>query len=235
MAVKKNDFVEIEYTGRLKEEKVVFDTTDEKTAKENDIHNPNALYGPVVICIGHNHVVKGLDDALVGKEPGKHTIELPAENAFGKKDAKLIQMIPMKKFSEHEIRPFPGLQINIDNVLGTVRSVSGGRVLVDFNHPLAGRDVVYDIKINKLVSDKKVQVDALMKLLLGVKDAVISVEGDIAKITLKAELPKEIADEVSKNVTELTGLKKVEFLKEEKKEGAKEKPKKETPEKEQKV
>ena len=43
--------------------------------------------GPVVICIGQNHVVKGLDQAIEGKEPGKHTIELSAENAFGKKDA----------------------------------------------------------------------------------------------------------------------------------------------------
>lgn len=235
MAVKKNDFIEIEYTAKLKEDNIIFDTTDEKIAKESNIYSQKALYGPVVICVGQGHILKGLDAEIEGKEPGNYTIELSAENAFGKKNAKLIQMIPLKKFNEHEIKPFPGLQINIDNTLGTVRSVSGGRVLVDFNHPLSGRDVVYDIKINKIVTDKKAQVDAMMKLILGAKDADIKIEGDSAKIKLPRELPKEVTDELSKKLTELTGLKKFEFGKEEKKkEAPKEKPKEE-PKKEEKA
>lgn len=218
MPIKKKDFIELEYTGRIKEGNDVFDTTDEKTAKDAEMHNPNAMYGPVVICVGENHVLKGLDAAIEGKDIGKHKIELTADKAFGKKDAKLIQMIPLNKFNEHEVRPFPGLQINIDGVMGTVKTVSGGRVLVDFNHPLSGKDVVYDIKINKIVTDKKIQIDALMKLLLGVKDAQITIQGDSAKITFKAELPKQVAEELAKKITELTGIKKIEFAKEEKKE-----------------
>lgn len=228
MPIKKKDFIEIEYTGKLKEENIVFDTTDEKTAKDSEIHNPKAAYGPVVICVGENHILKGLDAAIEGKEIGKHKIELTAENAFGKKDAKLIQMIPLNKFNQHEIRPFPGLQINIDGVMGTVKTVSGGRVLVDFNHPLSGKDVVYEVKINKIVADKKEQITALMKLLLGIKDAEIKIEGETAKIKLKAELPKQISEEIIKKITELTGIKTVEFAKEEKKEEKKAEAKKET-------
>ncbi len=238
MPIKKKDFIELEYTGRLKDGNDVFDTTDEKTAKDTGMHKPNALYGPVVICVGENHVLKGLDAAIESKEIGKHKIELTADKAFGKKDVKMIQMIPLKKFSEHEVRPFPGLQINIDEVMGTVKTVSGGRVLVDFNHPLSGKDVVYEIKINKIVADKKIQIDALMKLLLGVKDAGITVQGDDAKITLKAELPKQFAEELAKKITELTGIKKIEFAKEEKKAETKketEKPKAEKPKQEQKA
>ena len=110
----------------------------------------------------------------------------------------------LKKFSEHKIKPFPGLQINIDNVLGTVRSVSGGRVLVDFNHPLAGRDVIYEVKINTVVTDKKIQISALIKLLLGIKDAEITIQEDSAKIKLKTELPKEVTDEVNESVVMIT-------------------------------
>jgi len=238
MPIKKKDFIELEYTGRLKDGNDVFDTTDEKTAKDAEMHNPNAMYGPVVICVGENHVLKGLDAAIESKEIGKHKIELTADKAFGKKDAKLIQMIPLNKFNEHEVRPFPGLQINIDGVMGTVKTVSGGRVLVDFNHPLSGKDVVYEFKINKVVADKKTQIDALMKLLLGVKNAGITVQGDDAKITLKAELPKQFAEELAKKIAELTGIKKIEFAKEEKKEETKketEKPKAEKPKQEQKA
>ena len=238
MPIKKKDFIELEYTGRLKDGNDVFDTTDEKTAKDAEMHNPNAMYGPVVICVGENHVLKGLDAAIESKEIGKHKIELTADKAFGKKDAKLIQMIPLNKFNEHEVRPFPGLQINIDGVMGTVKTVSGGRVLVDFNHPLSGKDVVYEFKINKVVDDKKTQIDALMKLLLGVKNAGITVQGDDAKIILKAELPKQFAEELAKKIAELTGIKKIEFAKEEKKEETKketEKPKAEKPKQEQKA
>ena len=68
--IKKHDFIEIEYTGKL-EDGGVFDTTSEKVANENHIHNPQMKYGPVVICIGEHQVLKGIDDFLLDKEAGK--------------------------------------------------------------------------------------------------------------------------------------------------------------------
>lgn len=224
MAVKQGDFIEIEYTGRLKDDNAVFDTTIEQTAKDNDIHNPEAEYNPVIICLGEKQIVPGLDEALQGKEPGKHKIELPAEKAFGKKDAKLIQMVPQRKFTEHKIKPFPGLQINIDNAIGTVKTVSSGRVLVDFNHPLSGKDLVYEIDIKRVVTDKKEQIDSLLKLLLGIKEAKTEIKDNKAKIELKAKLPPPMAEELKKKIKELVKVDDIEFTKEEKKQ---ETPKKE--------
>ena len=133
MPVKANDFVELEYTGRLKDSGVVFDTTDEKVAKEHEL--PKAQYGPVVVVIGQGQLLKGLEEHIIGKEPGNYRIELPAEKAFGKKNAKLIQMIPASKFTQQKIQPVPGLQLNIDGVLCTVRQVTGGRVMaVSYTH-----------------------------------------------------------------------------------------------------
>jgi FKBP-type peptidyl-prolyl cis-trans isomerase 2 len=236
MAVKKDDFIEIEYTGRLKEDNAVFDTTVEQVAKENGVHNPNAEYGPVIICLGEGQIVPGLDEALQGKEPGKHTVELPAENAFGKKDAKLIQMVPLRKFTEHKIKPFPGLQINIDNALGTVKTVSSGRVLVDFNHPLSGKDLVYEIEIKRVVADKKEQIDSLLKLLLGIKEAKIEIKDNKAKAELKAKLPPPMEEELKKKIKELVKIDEIEFTKEgaktEAKQPAKEKPTPKEPTKE---
>jgi len=204
MPIKQNDFVEVEYTGRLKESNVVFDTTDAEVAKAHDL--PKAHYGPVVIVMGQGQMLKGLEEQLVGKEPGAYKVELSPEKAFGKKDAKLIQMVPATKFRQQKIQPVPGLQLNIDGMICTVRQVTGGRVMVDFNHPLSGKDVIYDIRISKVVTDKKEQLKAVIAMLLNITDATMTVEGDKAKVAFKQELPEPLVPELQKKFKELTGL-----------------------------
>jgi hypothetical protein len=73
----------------------------------------------------------------------------------------------MKIFAEQKIYPQPGMTLALDNTLVKVVSVSGGRVMVDFNNPLAGKDLEYDFTIKKLVSDNKEKVDSFLKFLLG--------------------------------------------------------------------
>ena len=213
MPIKKKDFVEIEYTGSLKDEKLVFDTTDEKVAKDSNIHSEKAQYGAIIICIGEKQVVPGLDDGLEGKEVGDYKFELKPEQAFGKKNAKFIQLVPTKKFFEQQINPMPGLQVNIDGAIGIVKTVSGGRTLVDFNHPLSGKEVVYDVKVKRIVTDKKEQVASIMSM-LGMKTAEISVDasGSKAKIATKIALPVPITDELKKKMKELVGV-EAEFVK----------------------
>ena len=155
--IKEHDFVEIEYTGRIKEDGAVFDTTEENVAKENGLYDKKGNYSPIVICVGKNKILKALEEQIIGKETGnKYTFEIKRENAFGKKDAKLIRLIPTNKFRQQNIQPLPGLQLNIDGVFGVIKTVSGGRCLVDFNHPLAGKDIVYTVNLNKVVKDTKI-------------------------------------------------------------------------------
>lgn len=205
MVIKKHDFVEIEYTGRLKDTNEVFDTTDLKTAKDSQIFSEKSSYLPVIICIGEHHILKGIDEFLVGKDVGKFTLDLPSDKAFGKKVPDLVKMVPTSKFTEQGIKPVPGLRLNIDNYIGMVKTVSGGRTVVDFNHPLAGRDVLYELKVNKIVTDKKVQIESLLRVLLNVK-APVDVADKKAVISFPAELPDQIKIELSKKLSELTGL-----------------------------
>ena len=157
--IKNKDFVEVEYTGKIKEDNKVFDTTDEKTAKENNIFNEKMAYGPIVVCIGEKQLLAGLDKHIEGKETGKsYDIELKAEEGFGKKDAKLLKMVPLRIFKEKGITPVPGLQISIDGLLGTIRTATAGRMIVDFNHPLSGKEIIYNVKINKIITDAKEKV-----------------------------------------------------------------------------
>ncbi len=175
MPIKKTDFIEIEYTGKLKEEKLVFDTTDAKVAKENNISSQNSEYKPVIICVGEGHIVRGLD-----------------------------------KFLEQKVQPIPGLQVNIDGMIGTIKTVTGGRTIVDFNHPLSGKTVIYEIKINRIVTDKKEKAIALSKIVFG-NNTKITIEADSAKIDSSQEIPNQISDEINKKFKELCGL-SLEFV-----------------------
>ena len=213
--IKKHDFVEIEYTGKLKEENIVFDTTDEKIAKESNLSN-SASYGPVIVCIGEQQILKGIDKNLEGKEVGKeYDVDIKPEDAFGKKNAKLIQLIPTNKFKQQKIQPMPGMQLNIDGVVGIVKTVSGGRTLVDFNHPLAGKELLYKIKLNRKITYDKEKLSGYLKLSIG-KDFDAKIDNNNAKINLKKEIPREVQEMLSKKITELIpNIKKVEFTTEE--------------------
>lgn len=212
MSIKNKDFVELEYTGKLKEEDVVFDTTDEKIAKDSGMFNENTDYGPVIVCVGQEHVLKGIDKVLVGKDLGKFKVDLKPEDAFGGKDAKMIQLIPTSKFSQQKIRPMPGLQVNVDGIFGIIKTVSGGRTLVDFNHPLSGKELSYDVKINRIVNDDKEKIKGFLKLVFGIKDCEVSIENEVTKIKLKKEIDEKIRDKISEKLKEvIPNIKKLDF------------------------
>ncbi|MBW3015277.1 peptidylprolyl isomerase [Candidatus Woesearchaeota archaeon] len=211
--IKKSDFIEVEYTGMLKDGAVVFDTTDEKLAKEKGVHNPSMEYGPIVICLGQNNILKAIDDFLEGKELKKeYTLELEAEKAFGKKDPKLLKIVPTSEFRKQNINPVPGLQLNLDGIFGIIRTVTGGRTIVDFNHPLAGRDVIYKLKVNKIVTDIKEKVKTFLRFEMGTQKIDFDVKDNIVEIKVKKEVPKEVKEALSKKISEVvTEIKKVEF------------------------
>ncbi len=214
-AIKKGDFVELEYTGIVKDNKFIFDTTDKAVAKDAELSMQNTEYGPVVVCIGEKQLVKGLDIELEGKETGKsYEIELKPENAFGKKNPKLVQLISTGKFTKENIRPVPGLQVNIDGILGVVKNVSGGRTLVDFNHPLAGLDIVYKVKANKIVTSDEEKVRALLRLKLQVKDIEVIIKEGVAELKLKQKIkiPDPIVEQISDYVRKIIpSVKAVKF------------------------
>ena len=104
-------------------------------------------------------------------------------------------------------------------MLGLIKTVSGGRTLVDFNNPLASKDITYTIKINKVVEDDKEKIKAYLKLILNLKDINVKIENNEAKIELKNDIPQEIKENLGKEMKELIPtIKKLDFtIKEEKK------------------
>jgi FKBP-type peptidyl-prolyl cis-trans isomerase 2 len=210
--IKKNDFIEIEFTGIIKESNQVFDTTSEEVAKKEKMHNPEAKYNPIIICVGQGQLVKGLDEQLEGKELKEYEIEIEPEKAFGRKNPKLLKILSTSSFKKQNLTPYPGLQVNIDGFMGIIRTVTGGRTIVDFNHPLSGRTLIYKIKINKLVTDKKSQIDSLISTII--RDPKIEIKEDTAHIKAKLLPQEEIQKELVKKIKELTNIKNVTILKE---------------------
>lgn len=204
--IQEKDFIEVEYTGKIKDGNIVFDTTSKEAAEAAGILNQNVQYKPMIICVGKGHILKGIDKALIGKEVGKeYTIEITPEDGFGKKRGDLLQLIATPKFRKHGINPMPGLQVNIDNTVGIIKTVTGGRTLVDFNHPCAGKDLVYIVKVKRIVTDAKEKVQALLSMLLGEQmiekvDVQEKENEKIAIIKTKIELPKELQEKITENI-----------------------------------
>jgi len=158
---KKNDFIEIKYTGFANGQ--IFDSNiDDDLKKIND----NAKAKETIIIVGQGMVVPGLDKALEGKEIGKdYEITVSVKEGFGERIRELVKTIPLRIFTEKNIDPRPGMVLALDNALAKIITVSGARVVTDFNNPLAGKELRYKFKIVKMVTDEKDKCNVVFDLL----------------------------------------------------------------------
>jgi FKBP-type peptidyl-prolyl cis-trans isomerase 2 len=199
MVLQKKDFVEIEFTGKIKDGEIF----DSNIKKDLEKLNPNENPKPLVFALGEGMFMKGIDDFLIGKEIGKYTIELSPEKAFGPRVKEFVQMVPIKLFHSQNIRPVPGAVFNFDGRIAKVLSVSSGRVMVDFNNPLAGKDVIYEVNVLKKVDDLNEKVKSLidflfrreLKFSIQDKKVIIEVEKNFSKfIEMFKDKFKDILD-----------------------------------------
>ncbi|MEM4719636.1 MAG: peptidylprolyl isomerase [Candidatus Pacearchaeota archaeon] len=157
--IKEKDFIEIDFVGKTKEGEI-FDSTKKEHSKKFGKEELK----PLKIPLGFGLMLKTFEEEIIGKEIGKeYFIEIKAEKAFGKRNPLLVKMVSIKNFLSQGITPTKGMQFSFDGNLGKIVSVSGGRVLVDFNNPLAGKDVFYEFKILRKIEEKKEQLDSLQE------------------------------------------------------------------------
>jgi len=200
MKTKKNDLIEIEFVARL-EDGTVFDTTSKEEAIKAKLidEKTDKKFEPLKIFIGKGHVIKGLDKALEDKEVGKdYEIKLSAKEAYGLRDPTLIKTLPTHAFEQVPVR---GMFVNVNGLVARVSAVTGGRVLVDFNNPLSGKEIKYNFKIVKLVEDEKEELKTLFEM-FKINIDVEEIEGKF-KVHVKDNVPEEILKKVEKEVKEL--------------------------------
>ncbi|MFW6285703.1 MAG: FKBP-type peptidyl-prolyl cis-trans isomerase [Nanoarchaeota archaeon] len=188
MEIKENDFIELEYDLYANDKLV--QTTDEKKGKKHQIKAEK--YEPTTIIVGKNFILKALDEDIINnKNPQEEkTLELDINQAYGKRDKKLIKVIPKSAFDEHKTKPVVGVVYDFNGMYGTVKSIIGGRVMVDFNNPLAGKNIKVVYKVTKKIEDIKTKVENVMNLILKIPTNMYKVSSNAKKMTI--EVPEQL-------------------------------------------
>lgn len=151
MVVTTGDSVTIEYTGRTTDG-AVFDTSREAVAAETGLAEaqPDRDYEPLTFEVGAGRVIEGLEAAIVGLEAGTtETITIPPEEAYGEWSDQQVQSFEPEALREMlgEV-PSEGDRLQAqDGTQGEVIAVDETAVDVDFNSPLAGETLEFEIEV----------------------------------------------------------------------------------------
>lgn len=190
MAFKDGDFIEIDYTVWDTSNKSVISTTSAETAKKESIYDEKMHYGPVLVILGSAGVIKGLDKELKGMSVGgEKKFDLKPDEAFGSRSEDLVRVMPLSEFRARDVNPYPGMRVDLDNVTAVVKSVNSGRVVVDANHPYAGKEITYEVKIVRHLTNDNEKVESLSKS-YGVKPTQVNTASDKLDIFYNNEVSK---------------------------------------------
>ncbi|MEM0090223.1 MAG: FKBP-type peptidyl-prolyl cis-trans isomerase [Nitrososphaerota archaeon] len=178
-------FLLVDYTIRIKETGELVDTTSEKEAREAGIYDASKLYEPRLAIIGKGMLLKAIEDELVTMSVGESkTFEISPEKAFGQRDPTKVKVYPIRKFKDVEAPLVVGARVNINGKEGIIRSIGSGRVQVDFNPYLAGKTLVCNVTIKKIITDDKEKVQQILHNRLP--------DVDIQKFTIELAPPEVV-------------------------------------------
>ncbi len=140
--VKQGDVVSVHYTGKL-ENGSIFDSSMEKD--------------PITFKIGEESIIPGLENALLGMQEGEtKSITISSEEAYGPHMKELVSDVNKENFPT-DISPELGLQLELKqpegpSIIVTITHIADDTVTLDANHPLAGKDLHFEIELLKIAS-----------------------------------------------------------------------------------
>ena len=139
---KDGDFVSIDYTLKLGNGFII-DTTNKTIAEQAGIQKGS--YGAIIIPLGTNYTFPKLEEAIIGMKVGEtKTVTLEPKDAYGEWNQSLVF-----NFSKEVIggEPTKGQRVSYQNVQGIITDIINNTVYVDFNNPLAGQTLIYEITL----------------------------------------------------------------------------------------
>ena len=230
------DFIELSFEMRAGQDKKLISTSKEDLAKKEDIFDDKKKYKNAVIVIGTEGLFKEINDSFKEAEIGKeYEVTVPAKDAYGMRDNKNIKVVPMREFQRNKINPEIGKEVNINNKSGKIISVTPGRVLIDYNHELAGKDLYYKYQVVKIIDDIKDKVNAIIDMdYTDSEDFTVNIENDLISIQIPENAKFDvnwidskfkIANDIRKYIPDKDVEIKELYKREEKKEGTSEEPK----------
>lgn len=205
MPFNKGDFVLIEYTVRVKETGALLDTTSAELAKQENIYDANKLYGPTLIVLGKNWINSIVEEWILNaNENSEGEIEVPPSKAFGERDPSKVKVFSLRELVRRGYTPSVGDVVEINGAQGIVKQISGGRVIVDFNHPLAGKTLVYKVKVVKKLEGFEEKVKALSSRHLRIPQEEITVNYDESEKKLVITVPGKYVSRGDINFAKIT-------------------------------
>ncbi len=135
--VKDGDTIQVHYTGKLTDE-TVFDSSRERE--------------PLEFTVGSGQLIKGFDKAVIGLAAGQSTVaNIPCAEAYGEPREDMVMEVPKTQLPA-EIKPEIGMTLSAGQQDGTqmpvtIVEVAEDHIKLDANHPLAGKDLVFDIEV----------------------------------------------------------------------------------------
>jgi FKBP-type peptidyl-prolyl cis-trans isomerase 2 len=178
-SVQENDWIKIDYIGRLQENSKVFDTTLEDVARVENIFDDKRTYSPLMCRAGdEKFLIPGLARNLVGLEINStQTFEIPTSEAYGARDTKKIEMVPTRRLRKANLEARVGNRVQITGRSGTIIWVGGGRTRIDFNHPLAGKDLVFEVTVvEHLEDEEEIQNEIISRRIPGINMEEVNIE-----------------------------------------------------------
>lgn len=161
MGFEKGSLLMVDYTARIKDGEV-FDTTREYDAKAAGLDSGKA-YGPMLVSVGEGWVLRGLDEALAGAETDRDIhAEVPPEKGFGAMSTSKIRVMRSRRLGDDEEKVSVGDEVEIDGRRGVIRLMASGRIKVDFNHKYAGKTLVYDARVVKVLESDEEKISAML-------------------------------------------------------------------------
>ncbi len=187
--VEKGSLIYVDYVGRTKNDGKVFDLTLEEVAKEEGLYKENGYYEPMLVAVGWNWMLEALEDEFVGMKVGESkTVEVPPEKGAGVRDPSKIISVAKTRLAKQGVRPIIGEEVKVGNERGVITHVLGRTVRVDFNPPLAGKILVFDVTVREIVIELNEKLFAVVKRRLPTltkEEVEISIKGK----TIWIELP----------------------------------------------
>ena len=135
--VEEGNSVKVHYTGKLKTGEV-FDSSEDRD--------------PIEFEIGKQQMIPGFENAVVGmEEGGTKTVEIDSGDAYGDINDELFIEVPKSELPD-DITPEVGMQLQVQQQSGKqvpvqINEVNESSITLDANHPLAGKDLVFDIEV----------------------------------------------------------------------------------------
>ena len=143
--IENEDIISVDYIGKL-EDGTLFDTSVKEAAIEAGIYNQRRDYKPLTFTVGAGQMIKGFDEGVVGMRVGEEkTLTIPPEEAYGEYREELAREIPVNAV---DFTPEVGMKLITDSGLtGTITEVSENNFVVNFNHELAGKTLIFLVRI----------------------------------------------------------------------------------------